>query len=425
MKTFLKLITVLFLILSATLLIAGGTTVNGPATVNPVNPAQSEINYFATVTGTGGCSSWSDSCTLRNAILRCPGSKHCRIYVGAGYHNMDNVGDATGTTVTASHVHIQGVGITGAIGLGSELMNANAGATHILRVTGEYFSIDGVTFNNTSQADKNVIMLNIRASNSDIYNVRFKQNTGDGGGTAILLDNTKVSSTIKGCFFHRIVDRGLDIGDFTRVYVYNNTFYNCGTAVYASHANAGEAFFEGNNYTDNTTALNLAAAVANHWHFTGATLANNTTNFTDVAAYGGTIFIEGILESSINRSVYPLAAAGVAVAKDADAYVWGAYVDIVPAATFNKPILLQNIIFEHWNAAQIFKIELFYDDATPGIISLGVYEITAGDPAASAHLHTSINMELYVPARATIGAKLMSSTAGADHVDIALGYELL
>jgi hypothetical protein len=59
------------------------------------------------------------------------------------------------------------------------------------------------------------------------------------------------------------------------------------------------------------------------------------------------------------------------------------------------------------------------------ILDFGVYEITAGDPAANAHLHTSINMELYVPARATIGAKLMSSTAGADHVDIALGYELL
>jgi len=223
MKKLLTFITVLFLILSATLLIAG-TTVNGPATVNPVFSLRGQVNYFATPTGTGSCSSWDDACTLRNAILRCPGTKHCEIYIGAGLHNMDNVGDATGTTVTANYVHLHGLQTESEIGQDSQLINANAGATYILRVTGDNFMASQVVFDNTAQADKNVIMLNIRGNYSTVASCLFRQNVGDGGGTGILLDNTKASATINRNRFRRIVDYGVNINDFTRVYANDNKF---------------------------------------------------------------------------------------------------------------------------------------------------------------------------------------------------------
>ena len=425
MKTFLKIITVLFLLLSATLLIAGGTTVNGPATVNPTNPNYAQVNYYATPTGTGSCSSWDDSCTLRNAILRCPGTKYCEIYVGAGLHNMDNVGDATGTTVAANYVHIHGMQEDGELGQASQLINANAGATYILRVTGDQFTIDKIVFDNTAQADKNVTMLNIRGNYSTVANCLFRQNVGDGGGTGILLDNTKASATINRNRFRRIVDRGVDINDFSRVYANDNKFISCGIGMMASHANSDQGYFNGNFYMGNTTAWNIAAAPAKTWYSVGAHYANNTTNFQDVAAYTTNLWMADVRESGIHRSVYPLAAAGVAVAKNANAYVWGAYVEVIPAGTFAKPIKIENIVYETWSAAQTFKIELFYGSANPATISLGVYEITAGDPAANAHLHTATPIDVYIPAFATVGAKLMSSTAAIDSVTVALGYELL
>lgn len=420
-----RIFIILFVLLASSFLLAHNYTQNGLPVGYPEPEVKGQVNYFATPTGTGDCTSWDSACTLRTAILRCPGTKYCEIYVGAGLHNLDNGSDANGTTVTANYVHIHGLQIEDELGQASQIINAAAAVTYIMRVTGDKFSIDQVVFDNTAQLDKNITMLNIRGNYSTVKDCLFRQNVGDGGGTGVLLDNTKASATLTGNRFRRIVDYGLNVGDFTRVYANSNKFISCGTGLYASHANAGTCFFNGNQYYSNTNAISIHTAIANSWMFIHPSFANNTTNFVDTANYSGTVWFEEVHESGIHRNVMPVNAAGVTINKDVAAYAWGGYVEFLAAGAFDKPIKLQSLIFEDWNAAQIFRIELFYGSANPATISLGVYEAVLGDPATKRHAAVQITMDVYVPANATIGAKLMSSTAGADNIVLSIGYELL
>lgn len=385
---------------------------------------QGEVNYFATVGGTGNCSSWNAGCTFRTAVSKCTGTKQCNIYLGAGIHETNNVTDATGTTVSANYVRIIGFGEDGEIGQSSQLANGHAAATYILRVTGNRFSIAHVAFDQSAQADKIAIHLNLRGSYNTVRDCVFRQNAADGANTGILMDNSSVSHTVESCRFRRLEGSGIEFGAASRFYLNNNVFWKCTKGFYASSGSADGGIFRDNTYMACTTAWDLAAAVAKEWYSLGALFANNTTNFGDVAAYGGTIFVEKATTSGRARAVYPTGA-GTSVSKNANAYTWGNYVDIIAAGTFAKPIRIQTLNFQTWNAAQIFKIELFYGSASPGTTSLGIYEFVLGDPAAANKVYTPINSVMYVPAFATVGAKLMSSTAGIDDVTLTIGYDLL
>jgi hypothetical protein len=260
-----------------------------------------------------------------------------------------------------------------------------------------------------------------------IYN-GFHQNTGDGGGTAISLTGGG-SHTVDYNHFRNINTYGINFGSASKFYVNNNIFWKCGTAIYASSANADDAILRENKYTGCTMSLNLTAAVAKAWHIIAPTFSGNVQNFNDVAAYGGTIYISAVEQMSIKREVYPtsidLNTGGALVSKDAAIDIYGLYNEIVPVGTFAKPIMLQGITFLDWNAAQIFKIELFYGSANHANISLGVYDVVLGSPVTGSKVYTPLNLTLYIPAWATIGAKIASSTAGADWIRLALDYSLL
>jgi hypothetical protein len=321
-------------------------------------------------------------------------------------------------------VYLYGIG-SDDIGQNSELMNSHASATHILRVTGSDFTAERLVFDQSAQADKVVTQLNIRGSYATVNHCLFRQNTGDGANTGILADNAKVSLTVEGSRFRRIEGRALDINDFQRVYVNDSKFINCTNGVYTSHANAGQGYFTNVYFYGNTTAINLVTGLANPWYFVHSTFANCTSNFQPVAAYGGSVWVEDTIESGIHRNLWPTDAAGISVSKNANAYIWGAYTDIMPAGSLTKPFRLENIVIEDWNAAQVFRMELFYGSASPGTTSLGVYEFSLGDPAAARHVSVSVQANVYVPAYATIGAKILSSTAGIDSITVSLAYELL
>jgi hypothetical protein len=385
-----------------------------------------EVTYYTkpTATGSGDGLSWNNACTFRTAVSKCLGTRQVIIYVGAGVHDLNNGSDATGTTVSADYVTIKGFGEYEAIGQSSQLGNSHASATHILRVTGNRFCIAHIAFDQSAQTDKTAIHLNLRGSYNTVAYCVFRQEVGDGANTGILIDNSSVSHTIGNCRFRRLEGSGIEFGAASRFYLNNNVFWKCTKGLYASSGSADGGIFRSNTYMACTTAWNLAAAVAKEWYSLNATFANNTTNFTAVGSYAGTIFIENAATSRRNVAVYPTGA-GITVAKDADAYVWGDYVDIAAAGTFTKPIKINEINLQNWNAAQIYKIELFYGAASPGTISLGIYEIMLGDPASARRASSPIISNLYVPAYATIGAKLMSSTNGADSIIVTLGYEIL
>jgi hypothetical protein len=422
MKICARIVLTLFVTFIAGFVFLGVSTQNGVEI--RLDQGFGEVNYFATVGGTGNCSSWNAGCTFRTAVSKCTGTKQCNIYLGAGIHETNNVSDATGTTVSANYVRIIGFGDPDEIGQSSQLANGHAGATHVLRVTGSRFAILHVAFDQSAQADKIAIHLNLRGSYNTVRDCVFRQTVADGANTGILMDNSGVSFTIEGCRFRRLEGSGIEFGAAQRFYLNNNVFWKCTKGLYASSGSADGGIFRFNTYMACTTAWDMAAAVAKEWYSLGATFANNTTNFGDVAAYGGTIFIENATTSGRNRAVYP-AGAGTLVQKNANAYTWGNYVDLIAAGTFAKPIRIQALNFQTWNSAQIFKIELFYGSASPGTTSLGIYEVVLGDPAAANKVYTPINATIYIPAFANVGAKLMSSTAGIDDVTITLGYDLL
>lgn len=407
------------------LLLIGFSTENGMEVEGPIRWPMGQINYYATPSGTGNCLTWETSCTFRTALSKCDGTKLCQIFVGAGRHDLNNGSDATGTLISVDYVQLVGVGADTNIGQPSILMNSHATASNILRITGNQFAAEGVVFDNTVQTDKNVIMVTVGGSFSTFHNCLFRQNAGDGGGTGILANNGAVSMTVSHCRFRRVVDYGININNFTRVYIEEGVrFLNCGTAIYLSHANAGTILTDHTEFYGCTTALNLVTGIANPQYYVHSTFASNTTNFTDVNAYGGAVYIEDTIESGTHVNTYPTGA-GITVDKNANAWAWGTYDDIIPAATILKPFKIISINLQDWSAEQIYKIELFYGSASPGTTSIGVYEIYGGDPATKKRNQTNLMTEIYVPALSHVGAKLMSSTDGIDSITLTLGYELL
>jgi hypothetical protein len=385
---------------------------------------QGEVRYFATVGGTGNCTSWNAGCAFRTAVSKCTGTKQCNIYLGAGIHDTDNGSDANGTTVSVDYVRIVGFGDSGDQGQSSILANKAASVDYVVRVTGGKFSINRVVFDNSAQTDKNVTLLNLRGSTASVKNCVFQQGAADGGGTGILLDNSSTFTNIEANRLRNVIDYGINIGASSKVFISENLFLLNGTAVYASSASADVGVLKGNTYLKCTTGVNLAAAVAKTWLLLQGVYANCTTNFATVVGYGGTIYVEQITESAIGANTYPTGA-GVSCNTGDGAWVWtAAATSVIPKDTISKPFRITNINFQDWSAAQTFKVELLYGYNTADT-SLGIVEVTLGDPAARSKVDSAFTINSYVPANALVGAKVMSSTAGVDSATITIGYEPL
>jgi hypothetical protein len=283
--------------------------------------------------------------------------------------------------------------------------------------------VSDIGFGNYDQNDKNVIMLNLRSSYIEVSACSFTSVAGDGGGTGILIENSSLGTFIYDNNFFGVIDSGVEFGTATDSILARNNFYAGGKGVYMSSANADRITIQDSEFLGLTTGIDYATAAIKSYYFVRTYFGNCTNNVAAVAAYGPTWF-ESITESGQHGATYP-AGAGVAVAKDAAAWTWGAKVEIIPAATLTKPFKLTNIHFQGWNAGQTFKIELFYGSAAPATISLGYHEVLLGDPATNGKVDANVAMNIYIPAYATVSARIMSSTVGADNVVVTLGYELL
>lgn len=425
MKTLAK-ITVCLVVFVTAVLFMGVSTQSGKVVSNPVKyPGQTQKNYFVTPTAVGGgdCLSWDSACTFRTAVSKLSSSFTTTIYLSSGVHDTDNVSDATGTTISTSYVHIAGAQPSTPSPV-TRLVNKNAGATHVLRITGAYNFVSDIAFGQSDQTDKNVIMINLRANYQEVSTCSFTNTPGDGGGTGILIDNSAVGMFIHDNSFFGMVDSGIELGASTDHIIKNNEFYSGGKGIYASSGSADRATIEECDFLGLTTAIDYAAAATKTFYVLKTYFGNCTTNIADAASYGPTWF-QDITESGMHRNTYPLTA-GTSLSTGDGTWVWtAAAADIIPAATFAKPIKLRHINFQTWNAAQIYKIELLYGSASPANISLGIYEVVLGDPAAAAKVYTPMDLDIYIPARSCVGAKVMSSTSGTDTITVTLSYELL
>jgi hypothetical protein len=383
----------------------------------------SQITYFCTPTGTGDGLSWDTACSFRTAVSKLSSSYTTTIYLSGGTHDCYNGSDATGTTISTNYCRIFGMNNE----LGSpitRMINSANPATHILSITGSYISINNIAFSNWDQTDKNVIMLSILASYNEVQRCTFTNGSGDSGGTGIFVDNNASWVQIIDNQFFSIVDSGIEINTATDVILDRNSFYIGGKGLYISSAAADRISVQDTKFLGLTTGIDYALAAANNLFVIKCYFGNCTNNSTAVSSYGSTWF-ESITSSGRGANTYPLTA-GVQCDTGDGVWVWTeSPTTIIPKETLSKPIKLETIHFQDWNAAQTFKIELFYGKDSANI-SLGIYEAVLGDPAAKAKVDSQLtNLEIYLPAYAMVGAKVMSNTAGVDYVVITLGYNNL
>jgi len=387
-------------------------------------PGTSQRNYFVTPIAQGGgdCLSWDTACTFRTAVSKLSSSFTTSLYLSGGAHETNNVSDATGTTISTNYVRI--FGMNNELGNPTtRLVNGHAAATHVLTLTGNYISVNNVSFTNSDQADKNVIMLRIRAAYNDVQRCTFLNSTGDGGGTGILVDNNAAGVYLTDNQFFSMIDSGIEIGAATDIILARTNFYSGGKGLYLSHASTDRISIQDSEFLGLTTGIDYSAAAANSLYLIRSYFGNCTSNVAAVAAYGTTWF-ESITESGRDGNTYPLTD-GVECSTGDGAWTWtAAATTIIPKETLTKPFKLTSVNFQAWNAAQTYKIELLYGKDSANI-SLGIFEITLGDTAAKAKVDSPLRLDIYVPAYSMVGAKVMSSTAGVDSVTITLGYEPL
>lgn len=413
------------LIIFAAVLCFGASTQNGVVVDNPVKyPGQTQKNYFVTPTalGSGDCLSWENACVFRTAVAKLSSSYTTTIYMSAGIHDTDNVSDATGTTISTNYVHITGAQPSTPSPV-TRLVNKNAGATHVLRVTGTYVFISDIAFGQSDQTDKNVIMLNLRANYQEVSSCSFTNITGDGGGTGILIDNSSIGSFVHDNSFFGVIDSGIEIGASTDHLITKNNFFAGGKGIYFSSGSADRVTIQESEFLGLTTGIDYAAAQTKSIYILKTYFGNCTNNVAALTDYGST-FISGITESGRHSNTYPTTT-GTQCDTGDGTWTWTASATtVIPGDTLNKPFKITTINFQDWNAAQTFKLELLYGDGS-ATISLGILEVTLGDPAAKSKVDTQLPVNVYLPAYSLVGVKVMSSTDGVDHVDITLGYEYL
>jgi hypothetical protein len=271
-------------------------------------------------------------------------------------------------------------------------------------------------------------MLNVRASYVEVSTCSFTSVAGDGGGTGMLLDNSKLGALIHHNSFFGVIDSGIEIGAYTDSILSYNQFYAGGKGLYLSSASADRHTVQDSEFVQLTTGIDYATAVGKSLILLQNTFAICTSNVSDVAAWGGGLWAHGTIESGTHRNVYPnlvaQAAAGVLLASAAAAYTQGNLVQIIPTATINKPITIQAINALTWSDdSTIYQIELFYGNIT-GTYSLDVYELFCGPKANNNRTSANIVLNIAIPARSYVGAKVSANGTNRT-ITVSLGYEAL
>ncbi len=394
---------------------------NGKIVSEPVEPDayRGQKRYYVTPAGTGDCSSWTSPCTFRTALTKLSTTLMDVIYVGAGAHDLNNGSDGTGTSVSDNYLQIIGMG--NHMGIGSKLVNSHASASKILTLSGNSIVVENILFNNSAQADKNVIFLTLSGVDQAVIDKNYFVNApGDGGGTGLKIESSCLNLTVSMNWFTNCIDYGIHINGLYGAEFKDNKFFKGGTGIYMQGTSDSGILFEHLDLMGFTTAINIAALSAVSNRFKDTYFCKNTTNITDVSAYD-TIRWINVDGGNVVNATYP-ATDGVALDTGDGVWVWSAMQDIIPEDTITTPFKIVGINVQDWSAAQIYKINLFVGDTTP-TESLGIFEIRLGDPADKKAHVININLEKALPSNATVGAKVMSSTAGVDSVTVTLNYE--
>lgn len=398
---------------------ASPATANGKLLIQNEYDPMGERNWFVTVSGTGDCTSWDRACTLRDVLSKLNDDVSDVIYLGAGEHNTDNGSDATGTTISNDYVKIKGVsGFTH-----TKLYNGAASADYVLRVTGDNFVIEDITFSNGGQADQEVVYLNLREGPTEINRCIFLQVAG-ASGTGILLDNSSLSHLIRECRFNGIVSYAIQINGSSGINMERLWICDSGNGINVAGENDSIVTLIDSFIGGNTTGINISGTNVTLTSWKGISFCANTTNVTDNGAYGESHFEE--IYATYKRTVIYPENAGTSVSTGDGLWTWtAAPTTLIPVDTVTSPFIITDLNVQSYDVSQTYKIEIFYGEATADI-SLGIFEFTVGSSIAGARNTINLNFkEGVIPANSIVGAKLKSSTAGVDSIVITLSYKTL
>jgi hypothetical protein len=385
---------------------------------------EGQKHWFATPSGTGDCSSWNAACTFRTAVGKCTSTVFDVIHLGAGNHDTDNGVDGDGTTISVDGVRIIGLGTSRAAN--AKLVNGDAAAAIVLKVTGDNFNIQRVDFDNSAEADENVIYLNINAATRGlIRDCNFTQDSAapPAGGTGILFDGASTEYYVEDCLFNYVVDDSIRTNSMTQLFTHNLFIAHGGTGVHCDGgANDEHLYFFDTHIREQTLGIDIAAST-DDVSFTGIQLIANTTNVTDLGTWGGIEFINAIAGTQPVK-VLPTGA-GTVVATGDGAWTWtAAATTLVAADTISGPFYITNLNIQAADASQTYKVEILYGDATANT-SLGIYEFYVGAALGGSFVgsFTPDIVNTLIPANSIIGLKTMSSTAGVDNATFTISYQ--
>ena len=418
MKIFLKICLVLAVLFTTSFAVAE-TSVEGKTLIRMEYDTDGEQHWFVTPSGNGDCTSWDNACTVRTAVGKCKGTIQDIIWLSPGNHECDNGSDATGTTISADYVQINGSGDLHSFS--SRLVNNDAAATHILKSTGDRFGVDNVEFSNVDLTDEDVIHLHL---SGNYANLRFCEFTQDGiasAGVGILIDDTVVGHRLFHLHFSGIIDAGLQTNAASDIDAEELEFDNCGKGVdFNGGAADNDIHFADIVFHECTIGIDTAVSVDDVL-FDKVRFMHNTTNIVDLGAYDGLHIIAPTLVHP-GIETYPVAA-GVSISGHASAWTLGTLTEIIPADAITTPFVITDINVQSYVATNTYKIELLWGAAT-GDESMGIYEFTVG--TTNAGRVTPINIEISRGAIGTdsyVGGRLMSSSGGADAVVITLSIQ--
>jgi hypothetical protein len=343
------------------------------------------------------------------------------IHVGAGSHDLNNLSDATGTTVADNHLMIRGM--NGIDVHSSHVYNSHATASKVLTVTGDHVAVYGMYFSNIGQTDPSVTLLNVQGDYTSVLHSLFVQAPPAASGTGILFDNGSSKNLVSDVIITGIVDYGIQTNDTLQLKMINTDITNSGTGFYVAGASDRSIQVSDCNIDDNTLGVKLDNTTGEHTVFKDVSLVHNTTPIDDDCAYGESEWVNTFV-GGVHDQVYPTTD-GVSCDTGDGTWTWTANpTTIIPAATLTEPFILTGINIQSHNAAQIYKVELFAGAVT-ATNSLGIYEFLLGDTGDKKAAPFYIQSAIAVPANSIVGAKVMSSTDGVDNVTLTLSYRQL
>jgi hypothetical protein len=379
----------------------------------------SQITYFCTPTGTGNGLSWDTACTFKEALSKLNSSYTTTVYLSGGLHDVGT--SPIGATISTNYCRIFGMNNDFGSPI-TRMVNSHATATHVLNLSGSYNSINNISFFNSDQLSKNVIYVNITGSFNDVQRCTFLNYPGDVGGTGILIDGGCRSTYIIDNQFFEIIGTGIEVAKASEIVTARNRYYGGGKGTLISDPLADKITIEDVNFQGLNVGIDYAAFKGTNLQLIRSNFSKCTNNVISSITYTDTWFTS-IITSTRKANVYPENAV-VLVEKNANAWVWGSKVEIIPKNTIHVPIRLTSINFQDWNAGQTYRIELFYGESS-GDNSIGVYDITLGDPSHEKSVNLPLPINIYIPANSYIGVRIKSSTSGKDSITICLAYDPL